>query len=87
MLIEFVGAAMSKARYEIIRNGSEPYYGVIPRCKGVWATGKTLDACRSELQEVLDGWIAARLRRGLAIPVIAGKTVRTPSRLALSAKA
>ncbi|MGQ9626249.1 MAG: type II toxin-antitoxin system HicB family antitoxin [Anaerolineae bacterium] len=29
----------------------------MPSCQGVWATGKTLEECRRNLQEVLEGWI------------------------------
>ena len=86
MILEFVEAAMAKARYEKIKNGTEPYYGEIPACKGVWATGRTLEACRDSLQEVLDGWIAFRLRKGLAIPVVGGRTVRPPVCLTVGAK-
>ena len=56
MIVEFIETAMAKANYEIIKNGSAPYYGEIPPCKGVWATGRTLEACREELREVLEGW-------------------------------
>jgi len=86
MILEYVEAAMAKARYEIIANDSEPYYGEIPACRGVWATGRTLEACREELREVLDGWIALRLRKGLAIPVVGGRAVRAPVRMTVGAK-
>jgi len=26
-------------------------------CQGAWANAETLEACRDELQEVLEGWI------------------------------
>ena len=86
MILEFVTAAMTKAKYRLIKNGDQPYYGEIAPCRGVWATGRTREACRRELQEVLDGWIALRLRRGLAIPVIAGKTVRPLTRMSVGGK-
>ncbi|MEK7477584.1 MAG: type II toxin-antitoxin system HicB family antitoxin [Candidatus Coatesbacteria bacterium] len=86
MILEYVEAAMAKAKYEIIANNPEPYYGEISACRGVWATGRTLEACRDELREVLDGWIALRLRKGLAIPVVGGRTVRPPVRLTVGAK-
>ncbi len=35
---------------------------------GVYATGKTLEECRANMMEVIDGWIIVRLRRGLPIP-------------------
>jgi predicted RNase H-like HicB family nuclease len=71
MILQYIRAAMEKARYEII-DDEEPYYGEIPDCKGVWATGKTLEECRRNLAEVLDGWIVVRLQRGLPLPPIEG---------------
>ena len=58
---------LEKARYEII-DDKEPYYGEIPQLKGVWATGKTLEACRKELASVLEGWIILHLRMNTPIP-------------------
>ena len=42
MIVEYIEAALAKAKYEIIRD-DEPYYGEVPALKGVWATGKTLE--------------------------------------------
>ena len=70
MITEYIEAAMSKARYEIIKDEEEPYYGEVPELEGVWATGKTLEECRKNLAEVVDGWIIVRLRKGLPIPPI-----------------
>ncbi|MEW6041316.1 MAG: type II toxin-antitoxin system HicB family antitoxin [Elusimicrobiota bacterium] len=67
MIREYVESAMKKTRYEIIEN-SEPYYGKIPVCRGVWATGKTLEECRQNLEDTLEGWILLRIRHGLSIP-------------------
>lgn len=69
MITEYIRAALSKANYEIIDDG-EPYYGEVPGLSGVWATGKTLEECRNNLEEVIDGWIIIRLRKGLYIPPI-----------------
>jgi predicted RNase H-like HicB family nuclease len=74
MIREYVQAAMEKARYEII-NDPEPYYGEIPECRGVWATGTTLEECRRNLEDVLDGWLIVRLQTGLAIPAVEGRTI------------
>jgi predicted RNase H-like HicB family nuclease len=65
MITEYIEAALSKARYEIIED-EEPYYGEVPELEGVWATGKTLEECRKNLAEVIDGWIVVRLRKGLS---------------------
>ena len=50
----------------------EPFYGEIPDCPGVWASGKTLEECRQNLLEGLEGWIILGLQRGHPIPVIDG---------------
>jgi len=69
MLTEYIEAAMSKAKYELIED-EEPYYGEVPELKGVWAIGKTLEEYRNNLVEVIDGWIIVRLRKGLPISPI-----------------
>lgn len=69
MIREYIQAALARAKYEIIED-EEPYYGEIGGLKGVWATGKTLEDCRSKLADVLDGWILVRLSRGMPIPCI-----------------
>ncbi len=53
----------------------EPFYGEVPELEGVWATGKTLEDCRRELQEVIEGWIALKLRFGHPIPAIGGHSI------------
>ncbi|WP_321430157.1 type II toxin-antitoxin system HicB family antitoxin [uncultured Methanolobus sp.] len=67
MLIEYIHAALEKARYEIIED-DEPYYGEVPELEGVWATGSTLEECRKNLGEVIDEWIVFRLRKGFTVP-------------------
>ena len=68
MLTEYIQAAMGKARYEILDDGT--YYGEIPPCRGVWATAKTLEACRQELQEVLEEWILLKIKDGDPLPTL-----------------
>lgn len=53
----------------------KPFYGEVPELRGVWATGKTLEECRENLKGIIEGWIALRLRLGLAIPPINGYTI------------
>ncbi|AAM05532.1 TPA: type II toxin-antitoxin system HicB family antitoxin [Methanosarcina acetivorans] len=67
MLIQYIHAALERAKYEII-DDEEPYYGEVPELEGVWATGKTLEECRGNLEEVIDEWIVIRLRNGLYLP-------------------
>lgn len=71
MLVEYIEAALNRAHYEIIKD-EEPFYGEIPDLPGVWATGKTLEECRGNLKEVLEGWILLSIQKGLHIPEIAG---------------
>lgn len=72
MLVEYIEEALKKAHYDLIDN-PEPYYGEIKKLTGVWATGKTLEQCRRNLAEVIEGWIIVRLRKGLSIPPL-GRT-------------
>jgi len=74
MIIPYINAALAHARYEHITD-EEPYYGEIPELPGVWATGMTLEECRKNLAEVVDGWIIVRLRKGLSIPSIDNITI------------
>ncbi len=74
MMLEYVEEAMRRARYEII-DDEEPYYGEIPPLRGVWATGKTLEACRENLREVVEGWIVVRLQKGLDIPPLGRRRI------------
>jgi predicted RNase H-like HicB family nuclease len=67
MLIEYVEEALRRARYELIHD-EEPYYGEVPELKGVWATGKTLEECRENLKDVVEGWILVSLRKDLPVP-------------------
>jgi len=70
VLTRYIQAAMSKAHYEILEDGS--YYGEIPPCRGVWASAKTLEACRQELQEVLEEWLLLKMKDGDPLPIIEG---------------
>jgi predicted RNase H-like HicB family nuclease len=67
MLIEYVEEALRRARYEII-DDEDPYYGEIEELRGVWATGKTLEECRNNLKDVIEGWILLSIKKGLPIP-------------------
>jgi predicted RNase H-like HicB family nuclease len=69
LITEYIAAALSRAKYEIIED-EEPYYGEVQELEGVWATGKTLEECRQNLSDVIDGWLVVRLKKGLSIPPI-----------------
>jgi predicted RNase H-like HicB family nuclease len=82
VIVEYIEAALEKAKYEIIED-EEPYYGEVPGLDGVWATGKTLEECRHNLAEVIDGWVVVRLRKGLPIPSIGEHEIEQLKRLAV----
>jgi predicted RNase H-like HicB family nuclease len=80
VLTEYINAAMRHARYEILPEDGG-YYGEIPELPGVWANADTLEACREELREVLEDWIALGLAQGSPIPPIDGVaiTIKQPA--------
>ena len=69
MLTAYIEAAMRRAHYELIED-RKPFFGSIPECPGVWASGETLEGCREELQSALEDWIVLGLRLGHPIPPI-----------------
>jgi predicted RNase H-like HicB family nuclease len=70
MLTDYIRAAMGRATYEILQDGT--FYGEIPGFQGVYANAETLEACREDLREVLEGWIVLGLRLGHSLPVLEG---------------
>ena len=62
---------MSKARYEILPDDGT-FYGEISGFNGVWANADTLEACRDELKEVLEGWILLRVSLHFPLPPVDG---------------
>jgi len=68
VLTDYIDAAMGRARYKLLDDSS--FFGEIPGLRGVWGSGKTLEVCREELQEVLEDWLVLKLRDGDEIPRI-----------------
>ena len=66
MLTTFIQAKLARAKYAILKDRS--YFGEIPGVRGVWANSKTLEACRKELQEVLEDWVLVKVRMGDKVP-------------------
>jgi predicted RNase H-like HicB family nuclease len=75
VLTDYVQAAMRHAKYEILPDDGS-YYGEIPDFNGVYANNGTLEACREELQEVLEDWILFRISRNLSLPIVDGLELR-----------
>ena len=71
MLTAYLKAAMKKAKYEILQDDNT-FYGEISGFDGVYANSDTLEACRDELEEVLEEWILFRVSRTLPLPQVDG---------------
>ena len=74
MITEYIRAAMARAHYEIVED-DHSYYGEIPDFDGVWANASSLEDCRNELEEVLEGWILLRVHQRLSLPRVDGLTL------------
>ena len=83
MIREYIETALRHARYELI-DDKKPYYGEVPELQGVWATANSLEECRQNLADVIDGWILIRLSRGLPIPPIGQVRIRFPKELTVA---
>ena len=77
MISQYLDAAMRKAHYEMI-DDPEPFYGEIRECRGVWATGTTLEECRETLLETLEGWLLLSLQKGLPVSALDGISLAAP---------
>ena len=70
MLTNYIKAAMRRATYRLIGDGT--FFGEIPGLDGLWANAETLEACRDELEESLEEWILLGLQLGHSIPAVDG---------------
>ena len=68
MLTNYIRAAMSQARYEILPDDGT-FYGEIPGFDGVYANADTLEACCEELNEVWEEWILFRVFRDPSLSI------------------
>ncbi len=66
MLVEYIEEALKRAHYEII-DDEEPYYGEVKGLKGIWATGNTLEECRTNLRDVVEGWILVSIKKDISL--------------------
>jgi len=74
MLTSYIRAAMRQARYEIIEDDGS-FYGEIPAIAGIWANAPTLEACREQLESVLEGWLLLSVADHSPIPEIDGNRI------------
>jgi predicted RNase H-like HicB family nuclease len=73
MFSEYIEAALRRAKYETLENGT--YMATVDGLRGVIATGETIEECRVDLIEVIEEWITIRLQRGLDIPALDGNSI------------
>lgn len=67
MITEYIQAALRRAKYEI-EDGV--YYAEVLELPGVLAYGSTLEECRQQLIEVIEGWLIVGFRHGDRLPVL-----------------
>jgi len=79
MIRDYIQAAMRHAHYELIDQPGEPFYGEIPKCRGVLAIGRTLEECRQNLEDALDNWLVLGLQLKHEIPEIEGIRLKQPA--------
>lgn len=70
MLTDYLAAAMRRAEYDPLPDGS--WWGRIPSFKGLWAEGTSQEGCRAELASALEDWVLFSLRRQRPMPVVDG---------------
>lgn len=68
MVSEYIQAALELAEYDTLEDGS--YVATVEGLRGVIAIGDSIEECRRDLIEVIEGWIALRMRFGAKIPMI-----------------
>ena len=66
---------MKHAQYDILED--KTFYGSIPGFQGVWANEPTLEACREELQEVLEDWILLGVSLNHELPEVDGVQLKS----------
>ena len=71
MIRRYMDAAMARATYELLSEYGT-FYGEIPVCPGVYANAETLEACRKNLEEILEEWILVRIYRRIPISEVDG---------------
>lgn len=79
MIRAYIEVAIARAHYEMIKD-EEPFYGEVAELQGVWATGKTLEACRERLIQAVEDWVLFSIANGLPIPALEGVEIRVPER-------
>ncbi|MHB8647206.1 MAG: type II toxin-antitoxin system HicB family antitoxin [Thermomicrobiales bacterium] len=77
MFTEYVEKAMQHATYKQLDDGT--WWGEVTPLEYTFAIAPTLDACRSELKDVVEDWLIDAIAQHGPIPMIDGATIKTPA--------
>jgi len=84
MITEYIEAAISKARYELIKD-EEPYYGEVPELEGSGRLAKRWKNAVRIWRRLLMAGIIVRLRKELPLPPIGEYEIEELSKVEVSA--
>jgi predicted RNase H-like HicB family nuclease len=74
VISRYIAEALHRAHYRVVDDGL--YCATVTGLPGVVATGKTLEACREQLVEVIEEWLLVHVAQGLKIPRLGTATVQ-----------
>lgn len=74
MLFQYIQKALEKADYKLLEDNT--WFAEIPGYKGVWANGKSVEECRTELAEVLEEWILLKIKDNEDIPKLGDMEIK-----------
>ncbi len=66
MLQANIQKAMERAQYKQLEDDS--WFAEVPGLQGVWANGESVEFCREELSEVIEGWLFLKIHDHDEIP-------------------
>ena len=61
VITRYIARALERAQYRLLEDGS--FAATVRGLRGVIATGATLEACHSDLTEVIEEWVLVRVAR------------------------
>lgn len=66
MISKYIDEALHRAEYSVVDRNA--FCATVAGLPGVIATGRSLEACRDQLAEVVEEWVLVRVSRGLSVP-------------------
>ena len=74
VISKYITEALHRAQYRIVDDAL--FCAPVPGLPGVIATGKTLEACRDQLVEVIEEWLLVRVSQGVRVPRLGTATLQ-----------